>query len=207
MKLAELRELVNRISLQIRKVEEAKDELLRLNRELTALSSRSIEASRRGNEKEARALLEKSGTIFRRCREILASVKFGERLLSRVLDGERELVEAILTYSFVFGKYPEGIADLDEFDPETLITGLLDFTGELRRIFLESLIEDDLKRANEVMELMRETYSAVSSSDIRMSTVAGMKRRLDILRGQIERGLGDLNLAVRIPRREWDEDH
>ena len=189
----------------LKRIEEDKDEILKLVREIIACSSRSIEASKRGDEEKAEMYLEKARSNLMKCYEIIKQNNYGYKLLNIIADGEKEFVEAAFTFSLMFDKnYWEMLKDL-EIDPYSKLLGILEFSGEVRRIFIEKLLEEETQEARKLIDLLDKIYQEIVCRDIRYSLIPGLKRRLDILRNQIEKCLEDLNLALRFPRKVKDE--
>ena len=187
--------------LRLSEVETLKDIVIKGNRDVISSCSKAIDAARIGERGKAEEELLRAINGYESLRKRLAESELGEEhLFKLILEAEREVVEAYLFYLYVFGSAPP--LDLSSLSPEGIVRGFLDFTGELRRLFLEKLIKDDLRGARESLELMKEVYSMISSSGIHLSTFGDLKRRLDILRSQIEKSLEDLNVAMRIPKRE-----
>jgi len=196
---------MERIAEVLKRIEEDKDVTLKLIREIIACSSRSIEASKRGDKEKAETYLEKAKRNLIKCYEIIKQNKYGYKLLNIIADGEKEFVEATFTLSLMFDKdYQEILKDL-EIDPYSKLLGILEFSGEVRRIFIEKLLNEEIQEARKLIDLLDKIYQEIVCRDIRYSLVPGLKRRLDILRNQIEKCLEDLNLALRSPRKVKDE--
>jgi len=196
---------MEKIAEVLKRIEEDKDEILKLVREIIACSSRSIEASKRSDEEKAKAYLEKAKRNLMKCYEIIKQNEYGYKLLNIIADGEKEFVEATFTFSLMFDKDYQEILENLEIDPYSKLLGILEFSGEVRRIFIEKLLNERTREARELIDLLDRIYQEIVCRDIRYSLVPGLKRRLDILRNQIEKCLEDLNLALRSPRKVKDE--
>lgn len=194
-----LKEIIRECSSFLRIYEEKREEVMKLNREIISYSARCTEASKRGEREKAMKYLEEAKKRVRRCHKIISEVKQGEKLYSLISEGEKELVEAILTYSYVFNEpYGEILTHLNPF---SIILGIMDFSGELRRIFIEMITNDDFEEAEKTVNLLKEIYLNIIYEDLRLSVVPGFKRRLDILRNQIEKCMENLNFSRRLANR------
>ncbi|RLG60839.1 hypothetical protein DRN86_01495 [Candidatus Geothermarchaeota archaeon] len=201
----ELREIIRISSIDLRRFEDSREEILRLNREIISCSARSIEASRRRERERASEHLSKAMKALKECYKIAEGRAQG-KLRNLLVEGEKEFIEAVLTYSYVFDEnYLKAIKELNA-SPFSIILGIFDFTGELRRIFVDKLLEGEFDDAKRIVQLLRTVYSEMIYGDIRSSIIPGFKRRIDVLRNQIERCVEDLNFSLRIREfKRYDE--
>jgi translin len=88
------------------------------------------------------------------------------------------------------GKYPP----LEKVEISTIhyIMGLGDIPGELRREALDSLRKGDINKAQAYLEQMEEIYMILISMEEVSLLLKGLRRKLDIARGVIERTRGDI---------------
>ena len=112
-----------------------------------------------------------------------------------LLQSEQEYVEAVLTYSYVFDKDINSFLQDLNIASAAIITGILDFSGEVRRLLLNALMEEDYDKALECLNTMRYIYGKMIAIDIRTSLIQGFKKKLDQLRIQIERSIEQLHLS------------
>ena len=104
-----------------------------------------------------------------------------------------EFAETVLYDYSLQGKELPTYADL-EITPAAWAMGLADCIGELRRDMLTALVNDDLKRAEELFTTMDELCDALMTFDIKDS-VAPLRRKQDIARGIMDRSRTDLATA------------
>ena len=75
--------------------------------------------------------------------------------------------------------------------PENYILGLCDVIGELRRIIVECIKEDDIDRSMKYFEIMEKIYEYIMLFD-NYHVIDGLRRKQDISRGILEKTNGDI---------------
>ena len=179
---------------------DAREQALRLSREIIRNSANSIRATHRGEFEQARRLLstvsELVGELERKLEGHPAVYYAGF-----VEDAQKEYVEASATLAFAEGTHLAGLEELS-VGPAPYLNGLAEAVGELRRFILDSLRRDDVSRCEELLELMDEVYSILVSMDFPEAVTRGLRRSTDMARGVLERTRGDLTVALRQRRLE-----
>ncbi len=118
----------------------------------------------------------------RRVGEAFPGIRSSETLSA----ARQEYVEAAILFSLVAEERypaPEELG-VDETD---YVLGLADVPGELRRQALDRLREGDLEAAERFLEAMEEIYLCLIEAEEASMMLRGMRRKLDIARGVIER--------------------
>ena len=179
---------------------EAREQALRLSRAVVRSSANSIRATHRGDFDLARELLESAGQTVQ---EIESRVKGHPSVYYAgfVEDGQKEYVEASATLAFVQGTRLPTPDELG-IGPAPYLNGLAEAAGELRRFILDMLRRDDISRCEEVLVLMEEVYSILTSMDFPEAVTRGLRRTTDMVRGVLERTRADLTMALRQRRLE-----
>jgi translin len=77
------------------------------------------------------------------------------------------------------------------------VLGLADVVGELRRLSLDALREDDAKKGEECLKLMDEIFIELMGLDEAYMLVPGLRRKSDVARRIIETTRGDITQEVR----------
>ena len=174
---------------------EAREQALRLSREIVRNSANSIRATHRGEFDNARDLLDKVARLAGEIDTLLEGHP-GVYYAGYVEDALKEFAEASATLSFAEGRPLAG--------PEALgiraapyLNGLAEAVGELRRFILDSLRRDDVGRCEDLLEIMDEVYTILVTMDFPDAVTKGLRRRTDMARGILERTRGDLTLALR----------
>lgn len=117
---------------------------------------------------------------------------------------QQEFVEALVFYEIIKNNR---IMEYSEFKklsllPENYILGLCDVIGELRRMVLESIKNDDVDNAKKYYEFMEKIYDYIMKFDY-YHVIDGLRRKQDISRSLLEKTNGDLvnfieNLKLRM---------
>ena len=178
----------------------AREEALRLSREIIRGSANSIRASHRAEWERAEELAAGVRSLVRRLdavREDHPKVFYG----GFVEDALQEYVEAYATLALIRGAPLPGPADLG-VESRPYLNGLADTTGEIRRHILDGLRRDDFARCEELLDVMDEVYTHLVSMDYPDAVTGGLRRRTDMVRGVLERTRGDLTMALRQRRLE-----
>jgi translin len=79
--------------------------------------------------------------------------------------------------------------------PEAYIAGLADAVGEMRRYALDSLRKDNMEEAERMLKVMEEVYVSLKGLDYPRAVVPNLKRRVDMIRRQVEETRADVTLA------------
>ena len=110
-----------------------------------------------------------------------------------VLDAQQELAEAEIIASHIEDHpfpSPESIGVSDE----AFVLGLGDAIGELRRLLLSRLMNDDMTGARKELEAMEEFYRILMAFDY-PDTLLASKRKQDVARGLLEKSRSELVLS------------
>jgi translin len=178
----------------------AREEALRMSREIIRGSANSIRASHRGELERAEELAAEVGKLVRRLDPVRSDhpkVYYG----GFVEDALQEYVEAHATLALVRDAPLPGPRDLG-VEVRPYLNGLADTTGEIRRFILDGLRRDDFSRCEELLDVMDEVYTHLVSMDFPDAVTGGLRRRTDMVRGVLERTRGDLTIALRQRRLE-----
>ena len=178
----------------------AREQALRLSRQIIQHSARSIRATHRGDFADARVLLETVTALVGELRQVLdghGSVYYA----GFVEDAQKEYAEASATLAFVEGGELPGPEQLG-VGAAAYLNGLAEAIGELRRFILDSLRRDDFERCEELLAIMDEVYTILVTMDFPDAVTRGLRRTTDMMRGVLERTRGDLTLALRQRRLE-----
>lgn len=173
----------------------AREEALRVSRQVIRLSANSIRASHRSEFAEARNLHEKARDLLAGLDHVQAEhpeVFYG----GFVEDGQKEYVEACATLAFTEGSRLPTMAEMG-IGAGAYMNGLAEAIGELRRFVLDMLRQDDFSRCEDLLRLMDEVYSVLVTLDFPDAVTRGLRRNTDVMRGVIERTRGDLTVALR----------
>ena len=178
----------------------AREEALRLSRDIIRNSANAIRATHRGEFEKARelvALVKELTSGFGQVKSSHPAVYYA----GYVEDALKEYVEACATLAFAEGT-PLPLSEELGVGPAPYLGGLADTAGELRRFILDSLRQDDFSRCEQLLEIMDEIYSILITMDFPDAVTRGLRRNTDMVRGVLERTRGDLTIALRQRRLE-----
>ena len=187
--------LLNSSLPSLKKLEGERELILQYSREIINICSKTIESSHTGDKEKAINYLNQAKIMLKKAKDISNDVEGSYLTGNILLQSEQEYVEAVLTYSYVFDKDINSFLQDLNITSAAIITGILDFSGEIRRLLLNALMEEDYDRALECLNTMRYIYGKMVAIDIRTSLIQGFKKKLDQLRIQIERSIEQLHLS------------
>ncbi len=178
----------------------AREEALRLSREVIRSSANSIRAVHRNELERAREMVKATGALVTQAKGLLEAHQ-DLYFTGFTQDAQKEYAEASCVYAFIAGTdlpRPEDIG----VETAPYLNGLAEAASELRRYILDSLRRDDDSRSEELMVQMDEAYNLMLVIDFPDALTNGLRRTTDQLRGVLERTRGDLTMAVRQRRLE-----
>ncbi len=111
-------------------------------------------------------------------------------------DALKEYVEAAITYALVRNE-PLPTPEALDVEPGTYLNGLAEAASELRRQVLDIIRRGHSAEAERLLEAMDTVYSVLLSFDFHDAITGGLRRRLDALRGVLERTRGDVTTSLR----------
>lgn len=188
--------IAEKIRLYLSTKDTARENTLRLCREVIRYSANAIRAIHRQDKAKAEQLL---GSAHASLQELSHDIlnKHNDLLHAGfVHDAQKEFAEASTTLAMVTGKSLP--------DPETLgvscpayLNGLGEAVGELRRYLLDSMRRNDLSRCEELLATMDDIYGVLVTMDFPEAITYGLRRTTDSVRGILEKTRGDLTLVLR----------
>jgi translin len=111
-------------------------------------------------------------------------------------DALKEYVEAFATYAMVRGDTlptPESLG----VESATYLNGLAEAASELRRQILDIIRKGHSDEAERLLETMDIIYGSLLTFDFHDAITGGLRRRVDSLRGVLERTRGDVTSSLR----------
>lgn len=179
-----LSENIEKAGAILSELDEKREKMLELTRELTRKCREAIFAMHRGDGEgslkalsEARKLLRELATF----KEHYPSLYYG----GSVVSSQAEYVEAAVLHSILSSG---SIPSLEELgvEPQAYLLGLGDTVGELRRSALEFLRRDKVEKAWEMLELMEIIFQELSKISLPEALVPGLRHKIDVARVLIE---------------------
>ncbi|MBC7329525.1 hypothetical protein H5T88_04120 [bacterium] len=174
--------------------DKAREEALKLSREITRNSAFSIRALHQGELSEAEKLL---NDALERHRELVSLLERHPdlRYSGFVHDAEKELVEASVIFSIKQKKPIQKQKELGVLYTAYL-NGIGEAMGEVRRMLLDCIRRGELEECEWLLSLMEEVYYFLSSLIYPDAITGNLRRTVDMVRGVLERSRGDLTLAM-----------
>ena len=171
----------------------AREQALRLSRDVVRLSANAIRSVHRKEFDTARDLLAKA-------RDNLAEIESALVGHADILhagyvnDAQKEFAEASTTLALIAGEPLPTPADL-KIRGAAYLNGIGETIGELRRHLLDELRAGDLQHCEEALAAMGDIYDMLMTMDYPEAVTSGLRRTSDAMRGILERTRGDFTVA------------
>jgi translin len=190
-----LNDVAERVRRDFERRNEARDATLQRTRELIRICSTAIRASHRNEWEDAQRLLKEADEA---ARALSASLQPYPDLFfaGYTQDALKELAEANATLAMAQGRSIPSPEDMAVPFPAYL-NGLCEAASEMRRRCLDEIRRDNLAAAERLLQAMDEVYDVLGSFDFPDAITGGLRRRVDQLRGVLERTRGDLTNSLR----------
>ena len=172
----------------------AREEALKLCREVIRFSANTIRALHRREFEDAEALLAQAREQVGQAAAWLRDYPelFHAGFLS---DAQKEYAEACATRALIqrtpLPTYQELGVELPAY-----LNGLGEAAGELRRYILDSLRRGESGQCEELLDAMDGIYTLLVALDFPDGLTGGLRRTTDMVRGVVERTRGDLTMAL-----------
>ena len=173
----------------------ARERALPLCREVIRYCSKAIRAVHRQEFSQAKELLKSSRNLLDEIKQTAA--EYNELSYTGLFrDAQKEFAEGSITLALITGKR---LPDPDELrvNYAAYLNGLGEAVGELRRYLLDSLRRGDLSRGEELLSVMDDIYTTLTTMDFPDAITGGLRHTTDMVRGVLERTRSDLTLAIR----------
>lgn len=173
----------------------AREEALRLSREVIQSSALAIRATHRSEWTEAQSKIAQARAAHSKAKTRLAD--YPDILYAGfVHDAAKEYAEASQTYAVVRGEALPTPEDLG-VEPAAYLNGLGETVGELRRRLLDRLRADEVEHCEKLLDAMDDIYSLLVTIDFPDALTQGLRRTTDVTRSILEKTRGDLTTALR----------
>ncbi len=184
----------NKIRSELDKANTIREEILKLSRQSIRKSSIAIKNLHRGELELADQQITENQNLLDEINKLSSDMKpirFGMLLTSN-----QEYVESVFLQKFLEKKPFPNFEDL-RVPYLAYLHGLTDFVGELRRVILDTLRQDnDIEIAISALDLMDDLYSLLLSIDYPDSLTFNLRKKTDFVRNITEKTRGDVTLAI-----------
>lgn len=171
--------------------ESAREKLIKLTRDLKLNSTKAIAATHSEDIQKAEEHLQRAEQVID---EVAEYKKYSEFYYAITHDSLQEYVEAYLFLKLVTGDHTIDLRSLKAEIP-SILTGLGDLIGELRRFNLDLFRKGEFERAEELMNVMEDLYSQLSTFYFPDKMLPGLRNKVDTARILIERTKSDYIVA------------
>ena len=187
--------IAEQIRLSLTAIDEAREKVLPLCRDVIRHCSQAIRAVHRQEFDRAEELLRTARGFLTEAEQTVAPYdELGSTGFIR--DAQKEFVEGNVTLTVVTGKQLPSPSELD-VSAAAYLNGLGEAVGELRRYLLDGVRRGDLSRGEELLSAMDDVYNVLVTMDFPDAITGGLRRTTDMVRGVLERTRSDLTLVMR----------
>ncbi|MCX6675801.1 MAG: translin family protein, partial [Methanothrix sp.] len=174
----------------------AREEALRLSRDVIRLCSSSIRSMHRGDLDAAEKLMAEAAAGLGKIRDLLKDHQ-DVRYAGFVDGAEQEYAEARSVYSITTR---HEILTPEEVGVELVnyLAGLGDASGELRRYILDLIRNGRAEEGTYFLGMMEEIHYLLMLFDYPDAITRGLRRKSDLARSMLERTRGDLTNALEL---------
>jgi translin len=177
---------------------QVRDEALHKSRDLIRLCSSAIRSGHREAWDEANAQLTEAEAVGHEMQAALAPYP-DLFYAGYTQDALKELVEARITLALISnGDLPA--LDRLSIPYNTYLNGVCEAASELRRRCLDVMRQGSMAEAERLLAAMDAVYEVLMSFSYPDAITGGLRRRVDQLRGVLERTRGDLTNSAQMQR-------
>lgn len=175
-----------------------RDQALEKSRELIRLCSTAIRAGHRDSWDEAQKMLAEADKAGEEMQAMLAPYPDLFHA-GYTQDALKELVEARVTLALIAN---DALPALDQIRVpySTYLNGMCEAASELRRRCLDVMRKSNHDEAERLLAAMDAVYEVLMSFSYPDAITGGLRRRVDQLRGVLERTRGDLTNSVQMQK-------
>jgi translin len=199
--MPEIEEISKAIRERLDKKDSARESALKTSRQIIRECRSAIASLQKGNDAEEG--MDRARKAHAQLKKMLAG--FPDLLSAGyAVDAEQELAEAEILASCTCGKEtpsPEKIG----IEDEAFVLGMADSIGEMRRLLLDRLMNDDIEAASLMLAKMERFFNMLMTFDYPDALIA-TKRKQDVARGLVEKSRGELAMATQMSRLRKDLD-
>lgn len=188
-----MKKLEKKLKALFEKEDNAREEALKLCREIGRIAADSIKKVHQKQYEKAKEEINQAMKLLDRARKILSP--FPETMYAGFLhSSEKELVEAVITLSIIRDRIiPE--PERYNFDYKSYLHGLCESTGEIRRHILDEIREGRIKKCEELLDIMDDIYFFLLNFQFTDAITRSLRRQIDYVRGILEKTRSEVTMA------------
>ena len=189
-----MQEIIDKIIEYLEEKDRVREELIKTSREI-------IRYCRDVVNKIHRRELESLDDVFLNLKSLVEKLRVKCKAFPDMYHGGivqealMEYYEALLLYKYVKTGKLEIAVDLPREDYVAFLLGLADVAGEFRRELVQSLLENDVEKAEEFYSRIEEIYSELSRFSFPDALTPGLRRKVDRTRYILESSQNDILYA------------
>lgn len=172
---------LNRLSSQMKELEQRREALIKETREVISLCSKAIILLHGDKVKDSEVLLNSASSSIKKLKDYVICD------LDRYLwPAEQEYVEAYVLKEIVERKsYLSGHDELN-VSLNAYVTGLLDCTGEIKRMIYDNLRKNNHGYSLSLFDIMQSIYNLVYPFSFYDNLIPGIRKKLDVSKRMME---------------------
>lgn len=187
--MEELSGIIERINERMEELESKREEIISLSRSIIRGTKRCIHSIHVGEPYDLDPLrndVQRLSALNASQPELSSS--------SNVTDAMGEFAELCILSAIVNDKHIPSFEELG-INPQGWVLGLADCLGEMRRLILDSLMKNDIKKAEKLFNEMGTIYEEIMLFDV-PDAILPIRRKQDIARSVVEKTRTDLANAI-----------
>ncbi len=172
---------LNSLSSQMKELEQRREALIKETREVISLCSKAIILLHGDKAKESETMLDSASSSIKKLKDYVICD------LNRYLwPAEQEYVEAYVLKEIVERK--SFLSGHDELNVSlnAYVTGLLDCTGEIKRMIYDNLRKNNHGYSLSLFEIMQSIYNLVYPFSFYDNLIPGIRKKLDVSKRMME---------------------
>ncbi len=172
---------LNSLSSQMKELEQRREALIKETREVISLCSKAIILLHGDKVKDSETLLNSASASIKKLKDYVICD------LDRYLwPAEQEYVEAYVLKEIVERK--SSLSGHDELNVSlnAYVTGLLDCTGEIKRMIYDNLRKNNHGYSLSLFEIMQSIYNLVYPFSFYDNLIPGIRKKLDVSKRMME---------------------
>ena len=185
-----INQVLNNLENKYREIDSLRNKIYSKSRELITYNRSLINSLFNNDFNNAEKLTAEIVKMLNELYSIIVEYDDRQMLYKIFKDVMKESIESILFYIYLTGNY-DLISNLLRYDEAIIIESYFEFLGEVRRLYIDNLINDDIRSASNHLNFLSSSYHLLSSRYFPNYFISDYKRRLDQLRTQLERSKED----------------
>jgi len=186
---------VDRALKELKKKEDEKRKVTQLGDEIIKASREVVSSVHRKDLKFANKEIVKLKAMTKVFHQLTCNSKLTD--WGYAVQVYQEFFEALALFSIITGDSKSIVKEINLIPSLSLLLGLSDLIGELRREIISNLMEQKIEEAKDLLDAMQEIYNNLQKTPLPESVAPGLRRKIDVNRTTIEASISDLYQEIR----------